>query len=341
MPRVDSQWRTASYAANVVNALILEVQADGLSGIGSAVARPNGTPVEDFERDCDGPVRELLVGRDPFERTSLYEALQRSPINHAVLSAVDVALHDLAGKATKLPCYALWGGAVRSEVQVVRMVGIKPPGQLVDAVADFMTQGFTHFKVKLGTGVAEDEERIAALRSEFGDRIWLGIDGNGAYEVDDAIELSRALQPYDVRLIEQPIDYHDLDGLARLTAASPIPIMADQLVNGLKAALDVCQRRAAHVVSLKIGQAGSIDNCRHIAAVCLESGVRVHIGGGARPAVMDAAHAHLAVSVPGIDPECEVGECLAIASDPTFGLPIQAGRCIPTSAPGFGLSVSS
>src|SRR5436309_14465459 len=94
MPRVDPQWRTASYAANVVNALILEVQAAGLTGIGSAVARPNGTPVEEFESDCDGPVRELLIGRDPLERTSIYEALERSPINRAVLSAVDVALHD-------------------------------------------------------------------------------------------------------------------------------------------------------------------------------------------------------------------------------------------------------
>src|SRR5439155_25869079 len=127
-------------------------------------------------------------------------------------------------------------------------------------------------------GIDEDVDRVRALRDAFGDRPWLGIDGNGAYSVDDAIALSRALEPFDVKLIEQPIDYTDLEGLVRLTASSPIPIMADQYVNGIKAAAEVCQRRAAHAISIKVGQTGSIENCRHVAALCQGFGVRVHTG---------------------------------------------------------------
>jgi L-alanine-DL-glutamate epimerase-like enolase superfamily enzyme len=220
------------------------------------------------------------------------------------------------------------------------MVGIKPPDRLVATVGEMMGEGYTHFKVKLGTGVAEDEERVRALRNAYGDSIWIGIDGNGAYSVDDAIALSRALDPYDVRLIEQPIDYTDLDGLVRLTAASPIPIMSDQIVNSVAAALEVCQRRAAHVVAIKVGQTGSIDECRMVAEMCLAFGLRVHIGGGAHPSVIDAAAAHITVSVPGIDPEAEIGECFALTNDPIGGFGFTNGRWRPNTTPGFGVSLA-
>lgn len=341
MPRVDPQWRTASYAAGAVEALIVEIQADGLAGLGAATARPNGTPADELERQLDDTVRLLLVGKDPFAQRLILRSLRSASVHRSVVSAVDIALHDLVGKAGNLPCYALWGGAAGSSVRVVRMVGIKPPDELVAAVADLIEQGFTHFKVKLGTGLAEDVARIRSLRDAWGDRIWIGVDGNGAYSVGDAIALSWALAPFEVRLIEQPIGYSDLDGLARLTAASPIPIMADQSVQDMKTALEVCQRRAADVISMKIGQTGTIEECRQIAAACIEGGVRVHIGGTARPAVVDAAHAHLAVSIPSIDEECEVGECLALRDDPTEGLRIEAGECRLGSSPGLGIRFSS
>jgi muconate cycloisomerase len=219
------------------------------------------------------------------------------------------------------------------------MVGLKGPEALVSAVGAMMEEGFTHFKVKVGTAVAEDADRIRALRRAFGDGIWISVDGNGAYTPDEAIQLSRALEPCGVKLIEQPIDYGDLEGLVRLTAASPIPIMADQLVTGVAAALEVCQRRAADIVAIKVGQTGSIDQCRRVAELCLAFGVRVHIGGSAHPSVIDAALAHLAVSLPGIDPEAEVGECLAVTGDPTTGLIIRDGQCEVGNAPGLGVTL--
>jgi len=220
------------------------------------------------------------------------------------------------------------------------MVGIKTPSDLVAATGEFMEEGYTHFKVKLGTGVAEDVERIHALRSEYGDSVWIAIDGNGAYTTDEAIELSRGLAPYDVRLIEQPIDYTDLEGLARLTAASPIPVMADQFVNGLESARQVCERQAAHMVSIKIGQCGTIDECRRVAELCLAFGVRVHVGGGGRPIVVDAAHAQFAASVPGIEAEAEVGECFALTNDLTGGVDVRDGTWHITDAPGLGVTVA-
>jgi L-Ala-D/L-Glu epimerase len=341
MPRLDPTWRTASYAANAVDACIVEIDADGASGVGGLAARPpgRGTPADELTAQIRGPVSKRLVGADALERRDLLSALQEAGVHRSVVAAVDMALYDLIGKATGLPFHAFWGGAARRSIPIVRMVGIKSPSDLVASTGELVEEGYSHFKIKLGTGVAEDLERIRALRSEYGDAIWIAIDGNGAYAIDDAIELSRALAPYDVRLIEQPIDYTDLEGLARLSEASPIPIMADQYVSGLDSARQVCERRAAHMVSIKLGQTGTIDECRRIAELCLAFGIRVHVGGSARPVVTDAAHAQLVASIPGVEPEAEVGECFALTNDITGGVSVRDGSWQITDAHGLGVTV--
>ena len=340
MPRVDAGWKTASYAANAVEGFILEIDADGVSGIGGTAGHPNSMPADKLAAQLNGPIRSALLGADALCGNAVRESIRKANVHSRALVAADLALYDLTGKLANLPCHALWGGAIRHQVKIVRMVGIKSPAELVHTVGQLVDQGITHMKVKVGTGIQEDVERIRALRQAFGERIWIGIDGNGAYTPEQAIELSRSLVPYDVRLIEQPINYRDLDGLARVAAASPIPIMADQCVYDVKSALEICQRRAAHVVSIKATKMGSLDECRRVFEVCNAFGVRAHIGGSAGPAVVDVAAAQLAASFSAIDEECEVGEFQAVQGDPTIGANVKSGCVEVSSAAGWGLSLA-
>ena len=84
MPRTDPQWRTASYAASGVNGLFLEVHADGVSGIGATIARPNGVPVAELEAQLSGKGRELLVGKDAFERAAILSSLQAADLHRSI-----------------------------------------------------------------------------------------------------------------------------------------------------------------------------------------------------------------------------------------------------------------
>jgi len=142
-------------------------------------------------------------------------------------------------------------------------------------------------------------------------------------------------------LIERPIDYRDLDGLARVTAASPIPIMADQCVTDVKSALEICQRRAAHVVSVKSTKMGSLNECRRVFEICQAHGVRVHIGGSAGPAVVDVAMAQVAATLSGMDNECEVGEFQALERNPTIGACVENGWLELNREPGWGLRLTA
>jgi len=340
MPRVDPAWRTASYAGSSVAAFILEIDADSRTGIGGTAGHPRSMPADKLEAQLRGPIRTALLGADPLKGNAVRAVIGKTDVDARATIAADLALYDLAGKIAHLPCHALWGGAVRSRVRIVRMVGIKAPDELVATVGQLLEQGITHMKVKVGTGIQEDVLRIRALRQAFGERIFIGIDGNGAYTPDQAIELSRALVPYNVQLIEQPIPYRDLDGLARVTAASPIPIMADQCVEDAQSALEVCRRKAAHVVSVKASKMGSLDECRRVFEICQAFGIRVHIGGSAGPAVVDIAAAHLAASFAAIDEECEVGEFQALKGEPTTGAMVKDGQVEIGDAPGWGLSLA-
>jgi L-alanine-DL-glutamate epimerase-like enolase superfamily enzyme len=340
MPRVDPAWRTASYADNQVVSFMLELSADGITGIGGTAGHPRSMPADKLEAQLNGPVKTALLGADALGGNAIRRAIQQSGVDARALIAADLALYDLIGKAAKLPCHALWGGAFRPRVLIDRMVGIKTPDDLVAHVAQLLEQGISHMKVKVGTGVNEDVDRVRALRRAFAERISIGIDGNGAYTPDEAIELSRALAPYNVNLIEQPINYRDLEGLARVTAASPIPIMADQCVDDAKSALDICQRKAAHVISVKLSKMGSIDECRRVFDICEGFGVRVHLGGSAGPAVVDIAAAHLAASSAAVDEDCEVGEFQALSGEPTSGAMVKNGSVEIGAAPGWGLSLA-
>ena len=327
--------------APVVEGFILEMKANGTVGIGGTAAHPLVISGDDVEAQLNGPVRDILMGADVYDGSSIRQALKTAKVHSRASIAADLALYDLLGKIANVPGYALLGGKFRPRVTVVRMVGVKAPPELKATVEDLVSQGLTHFKVKIGTKLDQDVGRIRALREAFGDKIWIGVDGNGAYEVDEAIELCKALEPYRVGLIEQPIKDNDVEGLVRVTAASPIPIMADQCVERrCVGARPVPAASCTRSISIKATKMGSLDECRRVAEVCHAFGIHVHFGGSAAPAVVDVAAAHLAASLPSIDEECEVGEFQAFQGDPFRGATIRDGQMELGTGPGWGLTLA-
>ena len=119
MPRVDAGWKTASYAANAVEGFILEIDADGVTGIGATAGHPNSMPAEKLDAQLNGPVRAALLGADALSGNAVRETIRRVNVHARASIAADLALYDLAGKLADLPCHALWGGAIRPNVKIV------------------------------------------------------------------------------------------------------------------------------------------------------------------------------------------------------------------------------
>ena len=146
----------------------------------------------------------LLIGEDPMDRNGLWERCFHSMYNAnnfvgfggSALSAVDIALWDLAGKAAGLPVCDLLGGRVRNRVAVYA-TGLyytegEFPERLLEEARGYADAGYTGMKTKVGgLSVEEDVRRVAAIRETIGFDVHLMVDANHAYNAATAIRIGR------------------------------------------------------------------------------------------------------------------------------------------------------
>jgi D-galactarolactone cycloisomerase len=197
-------------------------------------------------------VAPALIGRDPVDRTALMDDLfhrfhihgRSGPVIHA-LSAIDIALWDLAGKMASMPICALLGAQPRELTAYASLLRYAEPALVASAVDRAMAQGFRHLKlheVRLDT--------IRAAREACGHDVWLALDTNCPWSVSESLTHARQLEPLQLAWLEEPVwPPEDHAGLARVRAGTSLPIAAGENVGGvhelhamLKAgAVDICQ----------------------------------------------------------------------------------------------------
>ena len=162
------------------------------------------------------------------------------------------------------------------------------------------------------------------------------VDANGAYDLDAALELCRGLADFNVLCVEQPITYRDTAAMAQLREKSPVPLMADQMVENVADAVRVGQLKAADMVSLKLTKMGSVAECLRVAHVCAAMDLGVHLGGCAAPGIVDSAITRLALSTPEIGVYAEAGESRALLDDQVSGVVFTGSFATSDGRPGLG-----
>ncbi len=273
-------------------ALLVEIETDGgVTGIGEA-GLGGGATAAVIERD----LKPLLLGEDPllieglwqkmFARTRQYG--RRGVVMHAI-SGIDIALWDLAGKVARLPVYRLLG-ASRDRVEAYASGGFYSEGKDIDALAGeaegYRARGFRGMKMKIGrnpsTGsplrhlvahadvcVVEPEEdiaRVAAVRRALGPKAKLMADVNCAWSPAFAIEMGRALEPYNLYWLEEPVATDDIDGSAQVAAALATPVAGYETETGLYGFRELIARGAVDIVQPDIAWTGGFSEGRRIAA---------------------------------------------------------------------------
>ncbi len=281
-----------------------------------------------------------IVGMDPFELEAItrkLESLARTA--ERAMAGIDLALHDLMGKALGLPANKLFGGAVREGVRVNRLMGMYPPQEMAEKCKAVVQKGYTALKLKVGTTLKEDVERVQRVREAVGPDVTITIDFNQACSAKEAIQRIQKMEPYDVAIVEQPVKAADLKGMALVRQSVQPRVMADESVNNAAEALRIIESGAADVISLKIPKMGGIFKVRKVAAVCEAAGVEYLVGTAPGSRLLDAANVHLAVSLRNLTLPCEIGEFERMANDPCSGLEIVEGISRPPQAPGLGVEV--
>jgi muconate cycloisomerase len=314
---------------------------DGTPGVGEASPLTffTGETVESVRAVIDGVLTPRLVGRDPRHIGAVVAALDEGfPGHPAAKAAIDMALHDLLGRAAGLPVSALLGGAYRDRVPVNNAVGFGPIEEAVRQAKEILvTRGLRGVKIKVGAGHRHDVEKVRAIREMAGPEAELIIDANAGYGPKEAVRLARAVEPFDIAHFEQPVGVDDFEGLAYVRANTAIPIMADESVRTARDALRLVRMGAADVFAIKFVKMGGLHRAREIRAIAEAAGVACTPISPFETAVGVAANLHFAASTVGC-PYCNgLGTVLVFQGDTLGRIECEDGLMRVPAGPGLGV----
>ena len=246
--------------------VLVRLRGEGLEGLGETASLSlRGGPgvraiAAEIERVCWPAIAE-----GGFEPDRIWSAIARCRNRGAgaqAVAAVDIALHDLAGKATGQPVWRLLGADAGNPVKCNATVPAANPAQLRALAERWAEAGFDTFKLK--AGLAGDVAQVATVREVVGPQARLRVDANAAWSVGVAIERLGAMARYSLELAEQPVG--GLEQMAEVRRASRVRIAADEDIVTKRDARRAYELRACELANVKLAKVGGIAATIEIAA---------------------------------------------------------------------------
>lgn len=294
------------------DAFLVRIHTDtGLVGVGEADSSP-----EVMKAIYDAPyshtlacgLRHLLLGEDPRDIERLWEKMYRGTIYFGrrgaaiqAISAADMALWDILGKAAGMPVCQLLGGAYHSQMPAYSS-DLMPddPGRARERAAELRAAGFTHFKFGwggLGKSVAQDVALVRAVREGVGADAQLMVDIGLCWDAATAIDRVRRLSEFNLYWVEEPLPPDDLEGYARLADAVDTRIAAGEEEATRWGFADLMDRGRIDVVQVDMGRAGGLTEAKRIAYMAQQRNLPC-VPHAYSTGVLLAASIHWAAAIP-------------------------------------------
>lgn len=217
--------------------LLLRLETnDGLVGWGEPIVQGR---LETVRAAVEELVEVYLLGNDPLRTEYYWRTMYQSgyfrggPILMSALSGIDHALWDIKGKYYDAPVYELLGGHVRDQVMVHQWVGGEDPAELAEEAIKRRNQGYRAIKIEATAeftpleppnAVEAARKRVATAREAVGDDTYLGVDFHGRVAKPMAVRLVKALEPYELMFVDQPVLPEHSEALETLSRQTTVPI---------------------------------------------------------------------------------------------------------------------
>ncbi len=296
-------FRTALREVGAVEDIILTLETDGgLFGYGSAPATAvitgdtHGSIIETIRlhlmpRLLGGRIEDLFL---------LCQAIRTAVVHNSnAKAAVEMALFDLWAQQLGVPlCRALGGAPTTLHTDLT--ISLNSIEQMLLDVDTALARGFMALKIKLGTDLDTDLERVRLIHARVSGRAALRLDANQSWTARQTVSLLNALERSGIvpELIEQPVPAHDLAGMKFVRERVATPVMADESVFDVPQLLRLLEMQAADIVNIKLMKSGGISGALRLADLCAEHGLECQIGCMLESALGVAAAAHVAAARP-------------------------------------------
>jgi L-alanine-DL-glutamate epimerase-like enolase superfamily enzyme len=282
-----------------VDTTVVRVDTDaGLSGWGETcpLGRTYLPSYPEGIRTGIGVVAPALIGEDPTRIGAINGSMDRALEGHAyVKSALDVACHDILGKASGLPVHALLGGRQHDALPMYFSLTQEDPDDMRAAAEHAWSEGYAHVQLKVGGQPEHDIERIRSVVAIKGAEHLVICDANRGWRRDEAIRVAEATRDLDY-VFEQPCDRYADCLSVRRRAAQPF-----KLDESLKSAEDLVRAQrddAFDIACIKISKMGGLTRARFARDFCAAMGIPMCVEDVWGGDLVTAALAHLAASTP-------------------------------------------
>jgi len=237
-----------------------------------------------------------LIGVDPTQLGVVNQTMDRAMRGHPyVKSALDMACWDILGKACGQPVATLLGGRFGEDFALYRAISQDTPEDMAGMVAEYRSQGYTKFQLKVGGDPDTDIARIHAAAAVLRTGEALVADANTGWTQHQAVRVAGAVRDVDV-YIEQPcMHYEECLAVRHHTNR---PMVLDESIEDMLVLLRAYQDRAMDVINLKISKVGGITKARQIRDLCVSLGIAMTIEDTWGGDIVTAAISHLAHSTP-------------------------------------------
>ena len=317
---------------------ILKIETDGML-VGYGCAAPDiivtGETPDEVEQAIRRTIIPYLLNENPFHYAKILEELGLMlESKSSALAMVDMALFDLVSKKCGVPLYQLLGG-YRTRIATSVTIGILPLDDTLRLAQSYIDQGFFILKIKGGTDLEADIEKLIRLRELMPDTI-LRFDGNQGYTADESVAFVEATEKVEIEIFEQPTKVGSDDKMGEVTKETDLPVMADESLKTLKDVFRLAKNERVDMINIKLQKVGGIVERMHINSVAKSAVLEAMVGCIDECSLGIAAGLHFALSRPNMK-YADLDGHLDIVDDPFKGLfHIEKGIMYPTESPGLG-----
>ena len=325
--------------------MLVRVEGEGHEGWGESVAEANpyysSETTDTVWHILQDFLAPLVIGQTFEHPREVFPALRRVRGHNMAKAGVEMAVWDLYARSLGQPLSAVLGGT-RPRIASGVSIGIQDSlDQLIEKIDRELSAGYQRIKIKIKPGW--DLDAVERVRARFGG-IPLMVDANAAYTLQDQPHLAR-LDPYDLMMIEQPLDYDDVMDHATLQKGLKTPICLDESIHTVRIARDAIEAKACRIINIKPGRVGGHRASIELHDLCAAHDIPVWHGGMLESGIGRAHNIHLAslpnFRLPGdiaaskryyqpdlIEPAIEVGAdgTIAVPEGPGIGVNIVRER---------------
>jgi O-succinylbenzoate synthase len=321
--------------------VLVRVEGEGHEGWGEAVAEANpyysSETTETVWHILTGFLAPLVIGRSFEHPREMFPALARVRGHNMAKAGLEMAAWDLYARAVGQPLSQVLGGT-RSRIPSGVSIGIQDSlDQLLEKIELELAAGYQRIKIKIKPGW--DIDAVERVRARFGP-IGLQVDANAAYTLADASHLAK-LDPFDLLLIEQPLDYDDVMDHAELQQRIKTPVCLDESIHTVRIARDAIAARACQIINIKPGRVGGHQPSIELHDLCAANSIPVWHGGMLESGIGRAHNIHLA-SLPNFRLPGDIAASKRYYQPDLIDPPISVdadGTIAVPQAPGIGVNI--